>query len=638
MNRFIRPSDWRPVGIDDLEDSADEALRSAGNASVIAGPGAGKTELLAQRACFLLQTGGCAPPFSILAISYKRDSARNLQRRVEQRCGPVLARRFRSMTFDAFAKGLVDRFLPAIPPAWRPSRGYAIENLTEQACREFLRSLSPPGRMRTPNAIHEVKEQDFLREHFYGSTLEPAPIESSEPLEWAALQLWEYRIRRLRPSRLTFPMFGRLAELVLRTNPRILKALRSAYSHVFLDEFQDTTHIQYDLLKTAFLGSSASVTAVGDNKQRIMGFAMAMRNAFGPFEAEFAATRYRLTRNYRSVSELVRVQRVLAKAIDPQAAAAEAAGRDANEVGQCFIWTFPDPNVEARFLASYIKHLIRKEGAGPRDISVLVKQRADLYSEGLIQKLESFGIRARVEAELQELLAEPLTETILDFLRLAVQVRNATSWGRLVEILAATRPGEEDERRMQLIDHDLAVFKRTCRDQLLGTETPDQFEELLRSVVSFIGDAYRVVFPQYGQGDLLGRVLEGCVKGLWSGFERTKSWPGAIEQFEGGDCVPIMTIHKSKGLEYHSVIFVGLEDSAFWSFRNQTEEDRNAFFVAYSRAKRNVVFTFSATRQSNPRRPIESQSRSQIGELYQLLLKAGIRERHIAEWPLPKSP
>ncbi|RUL84022.1 UvrD-helicase domain-containing protein [Tautonia sociabilis] len=174
MNRFIRHSDWRPMGIDDLEPEADEALRSEGNVSVIAGPGAGKTELLAQRACYLLQTGVCAPPFSILAISYKRDSARNLQQRVGLRCGPVLSRRFRSMTFDAFAKSLVDRFLPAIPPAWRPSRGYTIENISEAACKEFLRALRPPDGVANPRAIHEIREAEFLRDCFYGSPLDQA--------------------------------------------------------------------------------------------------------------------------------------------------------------------------------------------------------------------------------------------------------------------------------------------------------------------------------------------------------------------------------------------------------------------------------------------------------------------------------
>jgi ATP-dependent DNA helicase UvrD/PcrA len=72
---------WDPTGISQLEPAAWDALRDNGCTAVVAGPGAGKTEFLAQRAAFLLQTGLCPAPRRILAISFKRDSAANLARR-----------------------------------------------------------------------------------------------------------------------------------------------------------------------------------------------------------------------------------------------------------------------------------------------------------------------------------------------------------------------------------------------------------------------------------------------------------------------------------------------------------------------------------------------------------------------------
>ena len=108
------PQKWRPTGISELEEAAWEVLRSWNNKVVIAGPGAGKTELLAQRACFLLQTGILRSGSRILAISFKRDAAKNLKDRVGQRCDTEDAARFDSFTFDAFAKGLLDRFYPAL--------------------------------------------------------------------------------------------------------------------------------------------------------------------------------------------------------------------------------------------------------------------------------------------------------------------------------------------------------------------------------------------------------------------------------------------------------------------------------------------------------------------------------------------
>lgn len=78
---------------------------------MVAGPGAGKTEFLAQRAVYLLETGACTP-YQVLAISFKSDAADNLAARV-RRCPPELAGRFVSHTFDAFTKGLVDRVTTA---------------------------------------------------------------------------------------------------------------------------------------------------------------------------------------------------------------------------------------------------------------------------------------------------------------------------------------------------------------------------------------------------------------------------------------------------------------------------------------------------------------------------------------------
>ena len=97
----------------------------------------------------------------------------------------------------------------------------------------------------------------------------------------------------------------------------VRQALQLTYSHLFMDEFQDTTQVQYDLAKEIFLSSSTLVTAVGDNKQQIMRWAMAMDDPFTPFEADFKAQRTSLLNNYRSSPDLVRIQGILAKALMP---------------------------------------------------------------------------------------------------------------------------------------------------------------------------------------------------------------------------------------------------------------------------------------------------------------------------------
>ena len=112
---YIKPSEWSPIDNLVLEPVALEVAKSTENCYVIAGPGAGKTELLAQRASILLQTGMCVYPRKVLALSYKKDAASNLRERVEKRVGKELSKQFSSMTYDAFSKRLVDHFINAIP-------------------------------------------------------------------------------------------------------------------------------------------------------------------------------------------------------------------------------------------------------------------------------------------------------------------------------------------------------------------------------------------------------------------------------------------------------------------------------------------------------------------------------------------
>jgi len=110
---MIRHDDWVPSSGLTLEPNANVVATSQyGSIALMAGPGAGKTEVLSQRADFLLRTGTCKYPKRILAISFKRDASENLKERVQKRCGKEIASRFDSYTFHAFAKRIIDIFRP----------------------------------------------------------------------------------------------------------------------------------------------------------------------------------------------------------------------------------------------------------------------------------------------------------------------------------------------------------------------------------------------------------------------------------------------------------------------------------------------------------------------------------------------
>ncbi len=281
MTNVLRPEDWAPVGIKELEPKAWDVVQSDKHCSVIAGPGAGKTELLAQRANYLLRTDLCCEPRRILAISFKRDAARNLKDRVAQRLNIDQIHRFDSFTFDAFAKNLLDRFVLALPIALRPTADYTILFPNYYTFPDFLNRMpAPPPNIGSMAELQAVSRDNFEKFHVLGTPLSPEGIIVRDTASWAARRWWDNGLRSRPRSSITFPMIGRLVELLLRENFQIRAALQVTYSHVFMDEFQDTTHVQYDLVKTAFLGSDVVMTAVGDNKQRIMHWAMALDDAF----------------------------------------------------------------------------------------------------------------------------------------------------------------------------------------------------------------------------------------------------------------------------------------------------------------------------------------------------------------------
>jgi superfamily I DNA/RNA helicase len=117
----VSPERWSPSDGINLEPNALAAVKEVDqHLAVIAGPGAGKTEMLAQRASFLLMTGACPPSKRILALCFKREAVRTLEERVWRRCGETLSARFQCVTFHSFAKSIADRFRLRISEANRP--------------------------------------------------------------------------------------------------------------------------------------------------------------------------------------------------------------------------------------------------------------------------------------------------------------------------------------------------------------------------------------------------------------------------------------------------------------------------------------------------------------------------------------
>jgi len=616
----VEPADWQPAGIDQLEPNAWDALTHKGSACVVAGPGAGKTEFLAQRADYLLSTELCPRPRRILAISYKRDAARNLAERVAART-PDSIRRFDSLTFDAFTKGLVDRFRAALPELWRIGGDYEvwapIPRNEIHAHFNNLQAAYPEQR----GEIAELPRNSFVTDIVGAYELPSVPPDAPTTRELASLAWWDRHFKNADPPQADFVMLNRLAELIVRANPPIRRALLLTYPYVFVDEFQDTTRAQYALLRSVFGTGQTVLTAVGDDKQRIMGWAGALDDAFPAFQSNFEAKRFELNWNFRSSPALARLQHVVAGGIGIDAGPAvskTAVTVDGNPIA---IWEFDSAPAEARHIAKWIREDADSSGRPPDRYALIARQKVDDLQPLLEAELGRVGIPLRNDSEtigpltLQDLLADDLAMRILDFLRLAATRKgNSDAWIRVSDLIARMHGRSGEDETVPRSYRELEAFIAGRRRWMLHNP-PDTsaISQAVDAIVDYLDTpAIQSAFPAQRQYAYLEETVDAVKTRLDQVNGSGESWEDLCDRAEGRGAVPLMTIHKSKGLEYHTVIFLGLEDKQWWSYKDNPQEATRAFFVGLSRAEQRTIFTYCATRGS----------RQEIKLFYDLLDKA----------------
>lgn len=601
---------WIPSDGIVLEEKANAIVRTSCNTLVSAGPGAGKTELLAQRASYLFQTNTCRDPQKILAISFKNDAADNLKKRVIERCGNEIENRFSSMTYDAFAKWIVDHFLFALPDELMLNANYLVNDEDSIAAAFKL-----VGFRNTQNL------SSYKLKKYYEAILES--IELPFKHDGLGEKVWKVLMKgrdNVKPT-LSFKMICMLAEFIVRTNPKIKRGLRITYGFVFLDEFQDTTNLQYNLVKQCFMNSNTVMTAVGDNKQRIMVWAGARKTVFEDYRTEFNAEMQSLVMNHRSAPRLVDLQRRMYASLNENDRMVTVSDKWEPNDGNITLFISDDEYREAVAIAQSIQeHLL--QGLKPNELCILCKQKVQVYTKKIIEELAKSGVCARIEDNYQNLLKEPIVEIMVSILRLAINRRRPHDWETIVTAttsiwnIASVQSNDDYYEMLDAIGQEIdQLTSMMCK-----ISSKDDCKNLVRHIVQFWGiKRIKAAFPSYSQGKYLKDQLNKFLDYIWLELENVQvDWQRALENFEGLHSVPIMTIHKSKGLEYEAVYFIGLEDSAFWNFKNQPEEDRCAFFVALSRAKKELFFSFCRKRNNQP------QYHQNINEFFDLLQSPGV--------------
>ncbi|MBM6473857.1 ATP-dependent helicase [Klebsiella pneumoniae] len=547
-------SQWLPSeGIEPTQELMDIIFCDQ-SVSVLAGAGAGKTELLAQKSNYLLQTGKCMWPKRILCLSYKKEAQENIKTRVMKRCGQR-GERFDSYTFDAFCKSIVDRFKDVLPENKRPLNNYDL--------------------------VFNQKANNGK-------------------------------------DKISFDLIRSLALDILTIRTDIVDLFSLTYSHVFIDEFQDTRSDQYEMIKLLFKDKGTQLLAVGDINQSIMLWAGAKKTVFEDCEKEFNTTKKLLVHNFRASEEIQEVLRCFIHFVQ----------NDANftpiikSIDNCTIHYYDNELSEADDIADKIARFITS-GIEEKEICVLVKQQSEQYTEKLRDKLTTKGIRNLDLSELQDVLKEPLGQIFAALFKVYTS-RSSSSYTELcdlyLELHRVSRGDEKEDALIKVLSDNIAENKKNLGDE----PSPDSLITCIKDIITLFG-VKRMVgrWNQYKSADYWDKIWRNLEQHLRYTIDATHSLNEAALMFQAENSVQVMNVHKCKGLEYKVVIFLGLEDQAFWAYKNAKFENDCALYVALSRAKESIIITSTKCREHRITnwRDDRTSTYKNIGPIYSLLTK-----------------
>ncbi len=286
-----------------------------------------------------------------------------------------------------------------------------------------------------------------------------------------------------------------------------------------------------------------------------------------------------------------------------------------------FAFEEPENHLSPFFLSRLLSEL-GKLTDNPRVQAVLTSHAPAIVGRIDPSAFLARGIALRNEdrdvggASIQDLMTETYSRILMDMLELLTRRHGGALWSTTVGHLASVRGLVIDDDTT--IENELAVeLDRFHRDnRMSGSEsaTPADVTAKVAAIESFLGlPALRAAAPQYSSEDFFDRIRRATVSFLSEIAAKGVPWSKLLETSRGINEVPLLTITKSKGLEYDLVILLGLNDQEWWSFDKDPGEGHSNFFVAASRARERLLMT----RQGRDRN-------SKIRSIFDLLAAAGV--------------
>jgi ATP-dependent DNA helicase UvrD/PcrA len=611
-------------------------LQKDGPMIVIAGAGSGKTRVLTYRIAYLMNQG--VDPFNILSLTFTNKAAREMKERIAIIVGDSEAKNIWMGTFHSvFAKILrfeADRL------------GYP-SNFTIYDTQDSQRLISSIIKeMQLDKEVYKYK-QIYSRISSYKNSLitVKAYLQNPELIEADAMArrprlgdiYQEYVDRCFKAGAMDFD------DLLLKTNelltrfPDVLAKYQNRFRYILVDEYQDTNHSQY-LIVRALSDKFQNICVVGDDAQSIYAFRGANINNILNFQKDYDDVKvFRLEQNYRSTKNIVKAANSI---IDKNETKLDKVVWTANDEGSKIkVHRSLNDGDEGRYVASTIFENKMQNQMRNSDFAVLYRTNAQ--SRAIEDALRKRDIPYRIFGGLSFYQRKEIKD-VLSYLRLVINPADEEALKRVINF-PARGIGQTTIERLIVAANG---YKRSIFEVLqhldkieikINSGTKSKLQDFVTLIESFqvmnqtanvfelaehVAKASGLIreFNKDGTPEGVTRMenIEELLNGMKDFVEGQKELAdatGSLAEFledvalatdldnDKGDTdrVALMTIHLAKGLEFPYVYIVGLEEDLFPSAmsmntRSELEEERRLFYVALTRAKKQAYLTYALTR------------------------------------------
>lgn len=535
-----------------------------GPVAVLAGAGTGKTRAITHRIAYGVATGTYSPNH-VLALTFTTRAAGELRSRLRALgAGAVQAR-----TFHAAAMSQLGYF-------WPDTVGGHAPGLVESKGRVIAHAADTIGlRVDTPVLRDLAGEVEWRKvQRLTYDEYEAAASERTMPRDTSPSRVVDLMraYERLKDDRrqMDFEDVLLLTLGMVESEPRVASFVRQQYRFFVVDEYQDVSPVQHDLLR-AWLGGRDDLCVVGDASQTIYSFTGASSRYLLGFGSEFPrASVLRLERNYRSTREVVLAANALMRG---QPGALDLVAQETTPGPEPVVLPCVHDGDEAATIARRIAELVTG-GAAYGDCAVLF--RVGAQSAAIESALARNGIPYRVQGG-KRFFDRPEVKLAVHHMR-----------GEAVR-----QTDDELLRRVELV-LQISGWTRTAPE---GTGAVREQWEALQAIMQLAETAPADTTMQQFTADLVDRAATHHEPEL--------------------DAVTLATLHSSKGLEWPHVVLAGVAEGllpiSYATTDDGIDEERRLFYVGITRARRSLTMTWSAQGSSRGGPRVASRFLAAIG-------------------------